>query len=976
MPDKPQVSFGEIIKQEYVKCAQSPVHFMRHYVKIQHPVRGTINFDLYPFQEETLQAFHDFKFNIILKSRQMGISTLVAAFSLWLMIFHKDKNILLISLRQEDAKEVISKVRFANEKLPTWLKIKCVEDNRLSLKFENGSQIKAASTTKKSGVGHALSLLIIDEAALIEEAEELWTSAQPTLSCLDKSQLVLTENGLLRLEQLINNDTKIGFNDIALQVHDGDEFSYASSFYMSEKSELYEVEFESGGKLIATKNHPLMTKDGWKTVENITENVDSVLCKYNQNIFGKPIDFSTFVPDIRKDSKKYDISPIDVCYLAGLWVAEGHFSKGTVGITNTDVEITQWLKSIGFKNSDERHYYIQSAWVQELLKWIGCSGIAHTKRVPSRILSSSQDEQTAFLQGLFDGDGCSLGSKGVKLTSVSYELLSNVRTMLLNMGINSYIRKVVWKSTKSTVVKDKTKEFIGYELHITGFDAHSFYSTVGFRLRRKQLGWQKLSRKSIKRIFPDKTLVKDLIWESGMSIRQFSKKHNCYYDRYLWGNGRGLSITSVETLLDVSNGLHTSKNYKLLNQQYEKDTSEFYDRVISVRYVRNDFSYDLKVPIKEKFLCDGYVNHNTGGNSIVLSTPRGIGNWFHKMWVGAEENNDGKVGKNGFHPIKLPWHLHPERDQTWRDIEGAKQGSPKKAAQEYDCDFLASGDNVVDLNIIEYYKKTIQKDPIEVRGADKGLWIWQYPDFSRTYIVSADVARGDGLDYSACHVLDVGGTSPIQVAEYKGSLGTKDYGNFLVALATEYNNALLIVERESIGWATLQAIIDREYKNTFYSSADLRYVDVQRQLHNRWDAEQKKLVPGFSTNINTRKLVINNVDMYFREKAVEIYSKRTLTELETFIWKNGKAQAMDTYNDDLIMALGIGLWVQDTALRLRQEGIELTRAAIGHINRNAMDQTPVYKQKQAQVGREAWQMKTGRQGIGQQNIEDLKWLIN
>jgi hypothetical protein len=142
---KPQVSYQQLIKEEYKKCAASPVYFMKKYVKIQHPIRGTIFFDLYPFQEGVLQDFHDFKFNIILKSRQMGISTLVAAYSLWTMVFNKDKNILLVSLRQEDAKDVVTKVRFANEQLPSWMKVKCLEDNRLSLKFANGSGIKAAS---------------------------------------------------------------------------------------------------------------------------------------------------------------------------------------------------------------------------------------------------------------------------------------------------------------------------------------------------------------------------------------------------------------------------------------------------------------------------------------------------------------------------------------------------------------------------------------------------------------------------------------------------------------------------------------------------------------------------------------------------------------------------------------------------------------------------------------------------------------
>lgn len=549
MSDKPQISMQELIRQEYKKCLASPVYFMKNFVKIQHPIRGTILFNLFPFQEDTLQQLHEYKFNIILKSRQMGISTLVAAYSLWLMIFHKDKNILLISLKQDDAKEVITKVRFANENLPTWLKVRCLEDNRLSLKLANGSTIKAASTTKKSGVGQALSLLIIDEAALIDEADDLWTSAQPTLS--------------------------------------------------------------------------------------------------------------------------------------------------------------------------------------------------------------------------------------------------------------------------------------------------------------------------------------------------------------------------------------------------------------------------------------------TGGNAIVLSTPRGVGNWFHKMWVGAEEGGDPivKTGKNGFHPIKLPWDLHPERDAEWRRIEGEKQGNAKKAAQEFDCDFIATGDNVIDLSVVEFYKKTKQRDPVDIRGVDKGLWVWLFPDYSHTYIVCADVARGDGSDFSAAHVLDVSLETPTQVAEYKGSLGTKDFGNFLVALATEYNNALLIIERENVGWATIQAVLDREYKGLFYSSSDLKYVDVQRQLTNKYYSEDKKLVPGFSTNIKTRPLVIAHLEQFFRHKSIDVFSSRTLAELETFIWKNGKAQAMDGYNDDLTISLGIGLWVRDTALRLRQEGIELTKVALGQINRNKMDETPVYKQRNLQVGQKTWEMNTGRSGYGQQNTEDIRWLL-
>ena len=105
----------DVMREEYLKCAKDPIYFMRKYVKIQHPTRGTLPFLTYPFQDKTLKELANNKKNIILKSRQMGITTLVAAYSLWLMTFHTDKDILCISITQETSKAIVTKVRFAND---------------------------------------------------------------------------------------------------------------------------------------------------------------------------------------------------------------------------------------------------------------------------------------------------------------------------------------------------------------------------------------------------------------------------------------------------------------------------------------------------------------------------------------------------------------------------------------------------------------------------------------------------------------------------------------------------------------------------------------------------------------------------------------------------------------------------------------------------------------------------------------------
>ena len=345
----------------------------------------------------------------------------------------------------------------------------------------------------------------------------------------------------------------------------------------------------------------------------------------------------------------------------------------------------------------------------------------------------------------------------------------------------------------------------------------------------------------------------------------------------------------------------------------------------------------------------------TGGQCMALSTPNGIGNWFHQTWDKAE------AGENSFLPIRLPWTVHPERNQAWREKQDADLG-PRMAGQECDCDFLASGDTVFEPDDMLFYEQTYQKDPLERRGVDCNLWIWEGVDYSKSYMVVADVARGDSADYSAFHVFDV--DNCVQVAEYKGKLSPKDFGNVLVGIASEYNDALLVIENANIGWATIEQALEREYKNLYYSSTS--QMETVESYMTKY--ERDKLVPGFTMSMRTRPLVIAKMMEYVREKAVTIQSKRLLGEMRVFVWKNGKAQAQTNYNDDLIMSCATALYVRDTALRLRQQGMDLARAQLSSFsNLNA---------KNAAV------IKTV--GIQQNNpyiietnhgTEDISWLI-
>ncbi len=255
---------------------------------------------------------------------------------------------------------------------------------------------------------------------------------------------------------------------------------------------------------------------------------------------------------------------------------------------------------------------------------------------------------------------------------------------------------------------------------------------------------------------------------------------------------------------------------------------------------------------------------------------------------------------------------------------------------------------------------------MEKRGIDNNCWIWEPANYSKSYIVCADVGRGDSADYSAFHVIDVENLE--QVAEYKGRINTKDFGNMLVSIATEYNDAILIVENNNIGWATIQQIIDRDYPNLFYTSKDLQYVDVQHQVTNKHYSEERKMVAGFSTTSKTRPLIISKLEEFFREESVVVRSNRLIDELQTFVYINNRAEAMRGYNDDLVMSFAIGLWVRDTALRLRQQGMDLARAQLSSFsNLNAQNKAIIKN-----VGNMRENPYLTKTAFGE---EDIRWLL-
>jgi len=311
-----------------------------------------------------------------------------------------------------------------------------------------------------------------------------------------------------------------------------------------------------------------------------------------------------------------------------------------------------------------------------------------------------------------------------------------------------------------------------------------------------------------------------------------------------------------------------------------------------------------------------YPTLSTGGRCIALSTPNGVGNWFHKIY--SESENQA----NDFYPTKLPWSVHPDRDQEWFEKE-TRNMSRREIAQELECNFNMSGETVFDPEDLGYYLN-MTRPPKYRTGFDRNLWIWEERKQENSYLISADVARGDGKDYSVCHVFKLE-TMEI-VAEYQGRCTPDIFSRVLYDVGQEYGNGLLVVENNSVGFAVLDKLKEMQYPNLYHS------IKSTHEFIEEYQADQlSNAVAGFSMTSKTRPLIVAKMEEFIRNNLIKIYSSRMLSEMKTFIWHNGRAEAMRSYNDDLIIACAVGCWVRDTALAKNSRDSEYAKAFIGSI---------------------------------------------
>lgn len=271
--------------QELARVSRDPFLFSKH-IKVVHPVRGTIPFNLYPYQESCLYQFLKHRFNIVLKFRQGGLTELISMFCLWLAMYHDHKKINIISIKDTTAKKVLKKIKFMYKNLPWYLQTPII-NGRMgdfgsvnSMEFSNGSLIESLPTSENAGRSESLSLLVIDEAAAVRWAGQVFASALPTVStggsvilnsCVTGDTEIVTKNGLLKIGTVCPKER--GIQDISslnieVLTH---KLQWKRVLASVNKGKLttWKIKTSKGTELKCTPAHKLLTTWGWKSVEEI-----------------------------------------------------------------------------------------------------------------------------------------------------------------------------------------------------------------------------------------------------------------------------------------------------------------------------------------------------------------------------------------------------------------------------------------------------------------------------------------------------------------------------------------------------------------------------------------------------------------------------------------------------------------------------------------------------------------------------------
>ncbi len=340
---------------------------------------------------------------------------------------------------------------------------------------------------------------------------------------------------------------------------------------------------------------------------------------------------------------------------------------------------------------------------------------------------------------------------------------------------------------------------------------------------------------------------------------------------------------------------------------------------------------------------------STGGHIVMISTPNGKDALYYTTFDKA------KKGQNNYHITEFKWYQDPrygkglqwfktdvntgktevvnEIEFTYESLDskikdGWSPTSPwyvgmcnslnndsQQIAQEINVSFLGSSDTVIPAEVIEYHDKNHKRDPLFVDNREPATRIWQPAIEGHRYIMGIDASRGDSADSSVIQILDIdavdedGNKFIEQVLEYQGKMPGDNLGELAYDYGLQYNGALIVVDCiGGTGDACVLKLRDLGYPNLYYDDKNLKKTIIADDYKYTGMYRTEEKLPGFHTG-SVRTQMILNFEKMLRENAIYIRSQRTIDEMNTWVFKNGRPDHMHGFHDDTLTCLAMTLYV-------------------------------------------------------------------
>ena len=425
--------------------------------------------------------------------------------------------------------------------------------------------------------------------------------------------------------------------------------------------------------------------------------------------------------------------------------------------------------------------------------------------------------------------------------------------------------------------------------------------------------------------------------------------------------------------IDFAAEKNSQKHYKLNNGCEVKAVATSKDALRGFTPTVLIFDEAAFIEADSDFWAACMASLSTGGKVIVVSTPNGYDPIYYEIYDQANRNmNDFKISemywfrdprytkdlylvktKDIIHYLLnkeeyskddiVSWSEIPFEERNYEELKSIMETGYKpcsdwfegmvkklkydkrKVSQELECNFLGSGDNVFDSNLMQNVRENMVKIPTN-KMMGNALWIWKEPVVGHKYVMGVDVSRGDSEDFSSFQIIDFDERE--QVAEFVGKLPPDTMADICYKWANMYSCFIVIDITGGMGVSTSRKLQEMGYKDLYVDG-----VDVANKW--KWDPKALEKIPGINFN-NKRVQIIASFEEAMRH-GFRIYSNRLFNEMNTFVYINGRPDHQKGHHDDLIMSIAMACYVAESSFSQLTKVTEQTKAMLNSWSVNNND---------------------------------------